>query len=480
MSSTQLLLEKITALRQRLAKGESAAHAGDPLPLAACGLAANDADVARSLERKVAVGHWQNSLLDCSLPADTATVMEDVKPVRLTARSARLLQRCRSLLQELRRLGDEPNLEDNPLDPLAKLYRETAAMVDALLRAVQAFPEAPSAQVRLCDGLEAVLGLIAERIGTLGAGLEQRARQVGKIDRLVGLMNGLLQDQSLSLHAFQPLAEELVDEARQNQPLQFFRGAATDPARFVACHGLLTAQVMARLVLADPEWTGRAHEPVLAGLLHDIGMLRVPAEIVAHAGPLNDEQRRLMESHTTAGAELLRRVVPYKSWLVEAAAEHHERIDGTGYPGGLRGGNLSALVRLVTVCDIYAALCSPRPYRPALETRTALTDTLLLAEQGALDRFQAEKLLRLTFYPAGSVVELSDGAIGVVVAGHNPESDLRAPSRPILTMLLDSKARFLSCPSMLDLLKNDDRSIVRSLPADERQELLGSRYPELV
>jgi HD-GYP domain-containing protein (c-di-GMP phosphodiesterase class II) len=485
MSSTQVLLKKIAALRERLARGAEAGAAD----VRAAPRPGTDSDsaAAGTLERKIAVGYWENSLLDNSLLDNSLPSPEAVPsatavqpPLRLTARSARLLQRGRSLLQKLRRLADEPLLENRPLHPLARHYRETAAMIDALLRAVQAFPELPSAQVRLCDGLEAVLAVVAERSGTLGAALEQHHRHDARVDKVAELMHSLGQGQSVSLHSLQSLAEELLDEARLGQPLRFFHSEASNPVRFTACHGLVVAQVMARLVLDDSEWSGRPHEPVLAGLFHDVGMLGVPAEILNQPGPLNDEQRRLMESHTTAGAEMLRRVVPAKSWLVEAASEHHERCDGTGYPGGLREANLSALVRLVSVCDIYAALCAPRSYRAALETRTALTDTLLLAEQRALDRFQAEKLLNLSFYPPGSVVELSGGEIGLVVAAHNAKSDLRAPSRPILTMLVDSQGRFLPFPGTLDLLRCSDRSIMRSLLADERQELLGIRYPELV
>src|SRR5207302_10228235 len=67
-------------------------------------------------------------------------------------------------------------------------------------------------------------------------------------------------------------------------------------------------------------------------------------------------------------------------------------------PGGLRQGQLAPLTCLLAVCDVYAALCSPRPYRSARDPRTALTDTLLLAEQGLLDRTQCERLLLLAFY----------------------------------------------------------------------------------
>ncbi len=145
-------------------------------------------------------------------------------------------------------------------------------------------------------------------------------------------------------------------------------------------------------------------------------MLRVPAEILAHPGPLSDEQRRAVEAHCHAGVNLVAPLLLDSPWLAEAVRGHHERLDGTGYPDGLRDFQIKPLTRLLAVCDVYASFCTRRPYRPARETRTALTDTLLLADQGQLDRHYAECLLHLSFYPIGSVVELADGAVGVVVA----------------------------------------------------------------
>ena len=166
-------------------------------------------------------------------------------------------------------------------------------------------------------------------------------------------------------------------------------------------------------------------------------------------------------------------------WLAEAVCGHHERLDGTGYPDGLRENQIKPLTRLLAVCDVYASLCTPRPQRPALDTRTALTDTLLLAEQGLLDRAYAERLLLLTFYPVGSVVELTDGAVGVVVATHLGRRDLNTPARPVLALLTDGQGRLLPGPRHVDLAECESRSIVRTLPREERRQRLGRRYPNL-
>jgi HD-GYP domain-containing protein (c-di-GMP phosphodiesterase class II) len=358
-------------------------------------------------------------------------------------------------------------------------YRDSVAMTDTTLRMVQAFPDAPSAQLRLCAGLEAILGVVAQRLALLGAALDQRRREAERIDTLAGLLTALHAGQPPDVSPYVALAEALVEEANQLAPLRLLNDTPERLARFVACHSLTVAQVLARVVRGDPEWRGRAVEVVLAALVHDAGMLDVPVDVLARPGPLDDDQRRRVEGHVRTGAELASRLLPSGPWLAEAVAAHHERLDGTGYPNGLRELQLGPLPRLLAVCDVYAALCVPRPNRPARETRTALTDTLMQAEAGALDRFHAERLLHLSFYPVGSVVELADGAVGVVVATPSARRDLNAPARPVLALLTDSQGRPLAMPQHLDLAQVESRSIVRSLSAAERRDLLGRRYPEL-
>jgi HD-GYP domain-containing protein (c-di-GMP phosphodiesterase class II) len=236
---------------------------------------------------------------------------------------------------------------------------------------------------------------------------------------------------------------------------------------------------MARVIRHDTDLRSRAVDAVAAALVHDAGMVRVPAAVLAHAGPLDDSQRRAIEAHTRTGAESVQRMLPGGTWLIEATLGHHERLDGTGYPAGLRDQQIAPLTRLLSVCDVYAAQCAARPYRPARETRTALTDTLLLAERGTLDRFHAEKLLHVGFYPVGSVVEMADGSVALVVAMPTGRRDLNSPARPVVAVLTDAHGRTLPAPRHLDLAQCEGHSIVRSLPPAARREVLGYRHPEL-
>ncbi len=175
---------------------------------------------------------------------------------------------------------------------------------------------------------------------------------------------------------------------------------------------------------------------------------------------------------------MMQRLWPAAGWLADAALGHHERLDGTGYPNGHRDHQIPTLNRLLAVCDVYAALCLPRPHRQGLETRTALTDTLLLAEQGGLDQTQAERLLTLSFYPVGSVVELVDGALALVVATPQGRRDLHHPARPVLMLLTDTQGARVPVPRYLDLAQVEGHGIVRSLSAADRRRLLGKIHPE--
>ena len=323
-----------------------------------------------------------------------------------------------------------PPSPDAPVEPLTAWYRETVSMTEAALRLMGAMPDAPSFQARLCQGVEPVLETVGERIEELSQAANAHRQEAARLGALADLLTSLESGQLSDIAPFQALAEAILNEAEESPALRFLCAEPDQPARFVACHSLLVAQVVAQIMRHDPEWQRRPERPVLAALIHDIGMLRVPVDILTATGALTDEQRRMIESHAHAGADLARRLLPTEGWLAEATADHHERLDGTGYPGGLKDSQINSLTRLLSVCDVYAAFCSPRPHRPAKDTRTALTDTLLMAEQGALDRYPAQRLMVLSFYPVGCAVELADGALGLVVATPAVRGDLQAPRGP--------------------------------------------------
>jgi PAS domain S-box-containing protein/putative nucleotidyltransferase with HDIG domain len=111
----------------------------------------------------------------------------------------------------------------------------------------------------------------------------------------------------------------------------------------------------------------------LAGLVHDIGKIRVPSEILTYPGKLNEAEKNIMEMHPAVGHEILKNI-DFNWPIADVVLQHHERINGSGYPAGLTGKDILIEARILAVADVVEAMSSHRPYRPALGLDAALKE----------------------------------------------------------------------------------------------------------
>jgi putative nucleotidyltransferase with HDIG domain len=140
--------------------------------------------------------------------------------------------------------------------------------------------------------------------------------------------------------------------------------------RYTAGHSAAVAvyarDIAERLGLSEQEQR-LAH---LAGLVHDIGKIGLPPGLLEKPGPLTLDERRQMEGHPVIGERILAQVEGYGE-VAEIVRHHHERVDGGGYPEGLRGDSVPLLSRILAVADAYNAMTSQRPYREAMPSSVA-------------------------------------------------------------------------------------------------------------
>ena len=108
-----------------------------------------------------------------------------------------------------------------------------------------------------------------------------------------------------------------------------------------------------------------------AALLHDIGKIATPANILDKPGELTDEERKIVETHPSTGARILEPIKAYES-VIPAVLQHHEHFDGKGYPKGLAGEEISLAGRIMAVADVYDSLISDRPYRSGMAKERVL------------------------------------------------------------------------------------------------------------
>jgi HD-GYP domain-containing protein (c-di-GMP phosphodiesterase class II) len=476
MSDSRSLLHRITAFRERL---EKTPHL---LPAEMGGEAkANLPEIFNHASKA--------DLLVPTLRSLASPTPNDAPlPPHITLRVRQLLQTAREMVATQRsitddvffvRLASNPDPDGQGPDPLVSFHRATVAATETALRLTQSFPASPEFQSRMCVGLETMLMGIRDRLTIAMQSLDRRRREWGRIERIARLLCDLQARRLVSYSSFADVAEEILAEARQGMPLRFHSAPATSVARFVAAHAVTAAQVMARIVPHDYEWASKPVVPVTLALLMDVGMLCVPAEQLARAQAWEAADWSQAESHSVAGADLLRSVMPEIGSHAEAIAAHHERQDGTGYPRGWKTEQISTLARMLAVADVYAALGADRPHRLAFDPRAALTEVLSMAEAGRLDKDFAELLVHLSVYPVGTVVELTDGRVAVVVSAHANRANLRATMRPVVAVLADARGEILPRPQVVDLASADFGGIVRALPTADRRKLFETTHPDL-
>ncbi len=181
-------------------------------------------------------------------------------------------------------------------------------------------------------------------------------------------------------------------------------------------------------------------------LLADVGKVQVSDRLLEKPDRLTPEESEAVRDHVVEGVQILRQTRGADNIAMQMVQYHHERHNGRGYPGGLRGHDIPVYGRIAGIVDTYDALINDKPYASAMSASEAIK---VLYDMRGVD-FQTELveefIQAVGIYPAGSLVELSDGQVGVVVAEHR-----RRRLRPRLLILLDSDKRPLAERRYLDL-----------------------------
>lgn len=168
-------------------------------------------------------------------------------------------------------------------------------------------------------------------------------------------------------------------------------------------------------------------------LLHDVGKVKVPRDILDKPSSLTKDEFEQMKPHTVLGYEIISQRLDFSYMAAHAALEHHERLDGSGYPRGLRGEKILEIGRITAVADVFCAMTSDRVYRRRVLPQEAIG--YLMSGTALFDqRFVRRLALRMAAFPNGTFVRLSTGELAVVV-----RQDGRSSERPVVRLLADAR-----------------------------------------
>ncbi|MFD2045146.1 HD-GYP domain-containing protein [Ornithinibacillus salinisoli] len=190
-------------------------------------------------------------------------------------------------------------------------------------------------------------------------------------------------------------------------------------------------------------------------ILHDIGKAFIDYDVLQKPDQLSDKEFEIMKEHTTIGFDLLRKQGSVSSVVAHCAYQHHERLDGSGYPRGLSGDKIHTYAKIIGVADVFDAVTSNRVYRDAMLPHEGL-EILYAGAVNLFDREMVEAFKKsIVVYPNGLTVLLNDGTSGVVVKQNKHLCD-----RPIVRVIKDKHKQMIT-PYELDLSKELNITITK-------------------
>ncbi|RZL02687.1 MAG: HD-GYP domain-containing protein [Rubrivivax sp.] len=336
--------------------------------------------------------------------------------------------------------------------------------------------EEEAAQVQVVDGVEMSPPPVATQAPKLptGAGAVPTVSMVDEVARAGricakarGAMKTMFQDarmgKALDAEHCLPLVDDITQSVRRNP------GAIVSLARlktsddYTYMHSVAVCALMVslsrQLGLSDDD----TREAGLAGLLHDLGKSAMPLEVLNKPGKLSDAEFKVIRSHPEEGHRMLLEGRGVSQVPLDVCLHHHEKVNGSGYPHGLRGEQMSVFVKMGAVCDVYDAITSNRPYKAGWDPAESILHMVQWGKEGHFDDAVLQAFIRsIGIYPTGSLVKLRSGRLGVVV-----EQGAQSLLSPVVKAFFSTKSNQRIVPELLALgtPRCSDQIVSRESPA---------------
>jgi putative nucleotidyltransferase with HDIG domain len=291
--------------------------------------------------------------------------------------------------------------------------------------------------------------------------MHRATRILGRAKQAVtSLFNEARLGKAVDVESCLPVVEEISESVSRNSSALISLARLKTKDEYTYMHSVSVCALMVALARQLGLNDAQTRETGLAGLLHDVGKMAMPEEVLNKPGKLTDEEFAVMKSHPERGQEILLKSGMASEGTLDVCLHHHEKMDGSGYPYRLQGDRISLYARMGAICDVYDAVTSNRPYKTAWTPSDSL---MRMAKwEGHFDPTLFQAFVKsVGIYPIGSLVKLHSGRLGMVIE-QNPGN----LTKPVLRVFFSTKSNAAIPMQVLDLSKNHikDRIVGREDP----------------
>ncbi|OGB28374.1 MAG: phosphodiesterase [Burkholderiales bacterium RIFCSPLOWO2_12_FULL_61_40] len=244
----------------------------------------------------------------------------------------------------------------------------------------------------------------------------------------------------------QKLVEEITDSVARNPGALISLARLKTADDYTYMHSVAVCAMMVALAKQLGLSEEETRSAGLAGLMHDLGKAMMPMDVLNKPGKLTDAEFAIIKTHPVEGHRLLLTGSDVDPMVLDVCLHHHEKTDGSGYPKGLKGDEISLFAKMGAVCDVYDAITSNRPYKLGWDPAESLRRMAEWAN-GHFDGKVFQAFVKsLGIYPVGSLVRLSSGRLGVVM-----EQTGKSLTTPLVKVFFSTKSNMRIVPTIVDL-----------------------------
>jgi len=298
---------------------------------------------------------------------------------------------------------------------------------------------------------------------SLGTEMAQASKVINRSKQaVINLFGEARMGRAMDVEQCLPIVEEVADSVSRNPSALISLARLKTKDDYTYMHSVAVCALMVSLAKQRGMDEAQSREAGLAGLLHDVGKMMMPLDVLNKPGQLTDAEFNVIRSHPLRGYQMLKEGGAVPASALDVCLHHHEKMDGTGYPQKLKGEEISVLARMGAVCDVYDAITSTRPYKSAWDPAGSIQR--MAQWTGQFDPVIFKAFVKCVgIYPVGSLVKLESGRLAVVV-DLNPLS----LAAPVVRVFYSTRSKLPVPVQLLDLASPTagDRVVGRESPLD--------------